>query len=238
MSILNNYPLLSQGAISEESSSIINGICGDSSLKIGDTVRLLPVGTGEGFTQSDDLLPRVGIVDSDGVSSYGIVVGGDFEGAYGIDPSADILSLGLIAAFFGDGVRICTQGKCLAFADGSQNSPINIGDELTATDGSATFSRTTLEILPFYQITETARVGLGLIHVMSPSYSDPYDSMTFDDTTGFLVEVDWRTQGSSWWGIRFANIDYTVATFNGIDVSSSAVPLDGNYFGVIFHAGF
>lgn len=139
------------------------------------------------------------------------------------------------------GLILLSAGSVYSFADSDFQIQGAFGyhfDELTATDGSATFSRTTLEILPFYQITETARVGLGLIHVMSPSYSDPYDSMTFDDTTGFLVEVDWRTQGSSWWGIRFANIDYTVATFNGIDVSSSAVPLDGNYFGVIFHAGF
>ena len=134
MSISNNYLLLSQGAISEkESSSIINAICGDSSLKIGDTVRLLPVGTGEGFTQLDDLLPRVGILDEIGALSYGVVVGGDFEGAYGIDPNANILSLGLIAAFFGDDVRICTQGNCLAFASGVITGTINIGDALTTT---------------------------------------------------------------------------------------------------------
>jgi len=134
---LNNYLLLSQGAINEkESSSIINAICGDSSLKIGDTVRLLPLGTGEGFTQADDLLPRVGLVNENevGSSSYGIVVGGDFEGVYSADPNADILSVGLVASFFGDGVRICTQGKCLAFADGTITGIINIGDGLTSTD--------------------------------------------------------------------------------------------------------
>ncbi len=129
----NNYQLLSQGAISEESSSIINAICGDSSLKIGDTVRVLPVGTGEGFTQPDDLLPRVGVVSEKGDFSYGIVVGGDFDGAYDADPTTDILSLGLVVSFFGDGIRICTQGKCLAFTDATTPSPINIGDGLTAT---------------------------------------------------------------------------------------------------------
>lgn len=146
INISNNYLLLSQGAISEESSSIINAICGDSSLKIGDTVRLLPVGTGDGFTQLDDLLPRVGIPNEIGASSYGIVVGGDFEGAYGIDPNANILSLGLIAAFFDDGVRICTQGKCLAFADGSQNS-INIDDKLTSTDSGLILASGTQRVI-------------------------------------------------------------------------------------------
>ncbi len=142
--IFNNYQLLSQGAISEESSSIINAICGDSSLKIGDTVRVLPVGTGEGFTQPDDLLPRVGLVSEEGDSSYGIVIGGDFDGVYGTDPNTDILSLGLVASFFGDGVRICTQGKCLAFTEGTT---INIGDGLTATDSGLTLASGTQKVI-------------------------------------------------------------------------------------------
>jgi len=139
------------------------------------------------------------------------------------------------------GMILLSAGSVYSFADSGFQIQGAFGyhfDELTATDGSASFSRTTLEIIPFYQVTETARVGLGLIQVMSPSYSDPFDSMTFEDTTGFLVEVDWKTHGSSWWGIRYASIDYTVATLNGTDVSFAAIPIDGNYFGVIFHAGF
>jgi len=128
--ISNNYLLLSQGALGE-SGSIINAVCGDSSLLIGETVRLLPVGTGEGFTQPNDLLPRVGGVE--GTASYGIIVGGDFEGVYSegeIKFDSNNLAQELIASFFGDGVRVCTQGRCLAFADGT--SIINIGDRLTS----------------------------------------------------------------------------------------------------------
>ena len=131
------------------------------------------------------------------------------------------------------GMILLSAGSVYSFADSDFQIQGSVGyhfDELTASNGSASFSRTTLEILPFYQINETVRAGLGLIQVMSPSYSDPLGSVAFDDTTGLVVEVDWKIHGSSWWGVRFADIDY--------NVSSSGVPFDGNYFGVMFHAGF
>jgi len=119
----NEFQGLSLGALNPKSSS-----CGDASLKIGEVVKVLPNGTGNGFTQADDLLPRVGIT---GIAepSYGIVVSGDFEGIYGddafsIDPTN--LALGVIVSFFGDGVTVCTQGRCLALVSGQ----INIGDKL------------------------------------------------------------------------------------------------------------
>ncbi len=129
----NKYLILSQGPINNKASSIVNAVCGDSSLLIGDTVRLLPSGTGEGFTQADDILPRVGIVDVLGIQGYGVVVGGDFEGVYSdgvLNLNSNNLALGVVASFFGDGVRICTQGRCLALTDGTTS--INIGDNLTS----------------------------------------------------------------------------------------------------------
>lgn len=134
--ISNNYLVLSQGSIDHEASSIINAVCGDSSLLIGDAVRLLPVGTGEGFTQSDDLLPRVGRVNSNGAASFGIIVGGDFEGVYDSE-----LTTERIAAFFEDGVRVCTQGRCLALANGS-SSTIGIGDKLISSTTGALLKST------------------------------------------------------------------------------------------------
>ncbi len=134
ITLSNEYLGLAQGPIEHESSSIVNAVCGDASLKIGDVVRLLPKGTGVGFTQDDDLLPRVGIVDSFGADSYGIVVGGDVEGVYSngvINLDSNNLALGIIVAFFGESVRVCTQGRCLALADGTLTGSINVGDALT-----------------------------------------------------------------------------------------------------------
>lgn len=99
----NKFLGLAQGPIDHKASSIISSVCGDASLKIGDVVRVLPVGTGNGFTQPNDLLPRVGLVNSSGDSSYGIVVGGDFEGIYddgAIPITPNNLALGIIVSFF------------------------------------------------------------------------------------------------------------------------------------------
>ena len=129
ITITNEYLGLSQGAVDDDA-AIINSVCGDASLKIGDAVKLLPVGTGNGFTQTGDILPRVGLAGL-GEQAYGIVVGGDFEGIYSngvISFDSNNLALGLVTSFFGNGVRVCIQGRCLALASG----PISIGDKLAA----------------------------------------------------------------------------------------------------------
>ena len=132
VTFVNEYLGLAQGPIDHNASTVINAICGDENLAIGDIVRELPSGTGIGFTQSDDLLPRIGKVDEFGGEGYGVIVGGDFEGVYsnGVIDTAD-LSSGIIVSFFGDGVRVCIQGRCLALANGALTNPIEIGDALT-----------------------------------------------------------------------------------------------------------
>jgi len=152
VTLSNEYIGLAQGPIEHEASSIVNAVCGDASLKIGDAVRLLPVGSGVGFTQTDDVLPRVGLADSFGSEAYGIVVGGDFEGIYRdgiVNLDSNNLALGLVVSFFGDGVRVCVQGRCLALVDGIFTGSINVGDPLTSTsfglvnaiDGSQVITR-------------------------------------------------------------------------------------------------
>lgn len=133
LTLTNQYLGLSQDPIDHNASSIINAVCGNSTLLIGDAVKLLPVGIGVGFTQNDDLLPRIGLADNPDDPIYGIVVGGDFEGIYRdgtINLDANNLAEGIIVSFFGDGVRVCTQGRALALADGTV--PIGINNSLTA----------------------------------------------------------------------------------------------------------
>jgi len=134
ITLSNEFLGLAQGSIDHNASSIINAVCGNTSLVIGDVVRILPKGTGVGFTQDGDLLPRVGKVNSFATEGYGIVVGGDFEGIYSdgvINLDSNSLALGLVVAFFGDSVRVCTQGRCLALVDGFGTGSINVGDALT-----------------------------------------------------------------------------------------------------------
>lgn len=97
----------------------------------GNFVKVGPQESSTSFTSVEDLLPRVGVVNDLGEQAYGIVVGGDFEGIYddGVIPiNSDNLALGIIVSFFGEGVRICTRGRCLALA----SAPISVGDKLTA----------------------------------------------------------------------------------------------------------
>jgi len=102
----------------------------DSGQGAGNFVKVGPQQSVSNFTPSDELLPRVGVVGL-GEQSYGIVVGGDFEGVYSdgvISLDSNNLAKGIIASFLGEGVKVCTQGRCLALASGS----ISIGDKLTA----------------------------------------------------------------------------------------------------------
>lgn len=159
----NNYLGLAQGSIEHKASSVINTICTDNCLAIGNVVKLVPpldfgeelfdegavgnlvweepedtgnVGIVEplpGFT-----LPGVQAIKNLAVDAYGIVVGGDFEGIYTdsvITLDENELGKGVIVAFTGDGVRVCTQGRCLAISDGTDTSGqglISIGDNLTS----------------------------------------------------------------------------------------------------------
>lgn len=134
LTLTNQYPGLAQGPIDHNASSIVNLICGDSQLLVGEVVRILPDGTGEGFTPPDELLPRVGIVQDENDPIFGVIVGGDFDGIYRDGEITIGLESGIIAAFLGDGVRVCLQGRCLAIADGSLGT-FQIGDALSASNG-------------------------------------------------------------------------------------------------------
>ena len=169
--LTNENSGLAQGSIDHDASSVINSICADNCLVIGNVVKLadLTVSGLEGITggnlifqengESGDmiyteedpnlLLPGVKATDSLGEDAYGIVVGGDFDGVYGegLQSIVNNFSAGVIVAFLRDGVRVCTQGRCLALADGSGSTGqglISIGDELTSSGSGLVKAPTTI----------------------------------------------------------------------------------------------
>lgn len=113
-------------------------------------------------------------------------------------------------------------------------------DELSADNGTADFSRTSIEIIPFYRLSNKFRVGFGYVRAMSVKYSDPFDSINFDDANGYVLEMDWKLRGNSWWGVRYVDIEYLASSINGFDLSgiSGIKPVDGSYFGMLFHLAF
>jgi len=107
-------------------------------------------------------------------------------------------------------------------------------DELNADNGSADFKRTYVELIPFY-VMDNIRVGMGVINVMSPEYSDPFGGIKFDDASGTVLEVNWRLGNRGWWGLRYADLTYEANSLDGIPVTGS---FDGSYFGVTLTGGF
>ena len=63
-------------------------------------------------------------------------------------------------------------------------------DSVKAENGSADFSRTFIEVLPFYKTDSGNRFGIGFTQVMSPEFSGPFGDGSFDDTSGMIIEYD------------------------------------------------
>jgi hypothetical protein len=103
-------------------------------------------------------------------------------------------------------------------------------DELTASNGTAKFTRTFIELMPFYVMDNGHRLGVGYTRLMSPKYSDPLLSADFEDSNGMIFQFDWMLNKGFFMGFRLADIDYTIEGLSG--------SLDGGYFGVIMQGHF
>lgn len=111
-------------------------------------------------------------------------------------------------------------------------------DSVEAVQGTFKFNKTSIEIIPFYRVTDATRIGLGLYSVMSARYSDPLDSVTFGIASGTVFEVNWQLTTRASWGIRYVDIDLPFETFNGFDVSASGITVDGSYVGFQYYGHF
>jgi len=127
----NKFFGLFQGPVDHNASSVINAI-----FDVVITTRVAIIGEAvfwRRFTsQPDEILPqvlRVGVENS----FYGIIVGGDQDGIYP-RTGDDFFLVDTIAALPGGNVRVCTQGRCIAFVD-NQGQSYNVGDPLMARNG-------------------------------------------------------------------------------------------------------
>ena len=125
---VNRFQGLARGPIDHNASSVINSIA-DDAIEMGSAVELL------GTIVAAENLPRVLETTTVFSKTYGIAVGGDADGIYsttGVQSGTDATKATTGA---GQGVVVCTQGRCLARVNG--NSPaIVIGDKLTPTTTS------------------------------------------------------------------------------------------------------
>ena len=111
-------------------------------------------------------------------------------------------------------------------------------DTLDSDNGSADFDRTFIEVIPFYKITETTRLGLGITNILSADYSEPGFDLEFDKPLGIIAEINWRLSGGSWWGLRYVDMEYTVESANGFNIAEADITIDGSYFGIMLNGVF
>ncbi|VAW59703.1 hypothetical protein MNBD_GAMMA08-809 [hydrothermal vent metagenome] len=139
------------------------------------------------------------------------------------------------------GLFLISAGGLYSFEDSNFQLQATLGyhfDELSADNGSADFKRTTFELIPYYKITESMRLGLGYTYITSINYSDPLDTINFKDANGFIAEINWRMGSKSWWGFRYADIEYIADSINGFNIGQFGIPFDGSYAGLMFHGVF
>ena len=104
----NLYPGLARGPIDHKASSVINMIANETNMEMGAPIK------GDLTIESTELLPRADKNDTGGEILYGIIVGGDNDGIYGDGGATLSNNRSKATLLVGDGLVICTQGRCLA----------------------------------------------------------------------------------------------------------------------------
>jgi hypothetical protein len=102
---------------------------------------------------------------------------------------------------------------------------------LSASDGSISFTRFPLEALVFYRLPQF-RLGGGLTYHLSPKLKgDGVASgldVKFDNATGFILQADYLINPKMTVGVRYTNLDYKLG---GVSADSSGI---GFTFGISF----
>lgn len=155
-----------------------------------------------------------------------------------------------------DGVSVTTGGLIYLAAGGvfhvSPNFDVQASfgyhfDTVNAENGSADFTRTFIEVLPFYKTESGNRFGVGFTQVMSPEFSGPFGSgIEFDDASGMIIEYDWSISGNStgvasnaYIGLRYVNLSYEKSGYVILMPDGSFTDsVDGSYIGLLIQGSF
>jgi len=89
-------------------------------------------------------------------------------------------------------------------------------DDITATNGSITFDRLTLEATWFYNLDDKWSIGAGVTQHLDPTLDGTgvvSGSVSFKDATGIVAEIDYKFSSGLYLGGHFTSIDYE--TVNG-----------------------
>ena len=101
-------------------------------------------------------------------------------------------------------------------------------DDITATNGSITFDRTTLEATWFYILDDKWSIGAGITQHLDPTLDGTgvvSGNVSFKDATGIVAEIDYKYSSGMYVGGHFTSIDYE--TVNG------AATVSGDSIGIL-----
>jgi len=102
-------------------------------------------------------------------------------------------------------------------------------DDITGSNGSITFSRTTLEASWFYLLNSDWSLGLGVTQHLNPVLKGTgvvAGRVAFKDATGLVFEADYQLSRGMYVGGHVTSIDYTAV--------SGATTVSGNSLGILF----
>lgn len=114
-------------------------------------------------------------------------------------------------------------------------------DDVSARNGSLTFSRYPLEVIGYYTGVPNFRFGAGPRFVFNPELRSDFpgnnSTITFEDTLGAVVEAGYRPVGQLWVNLRFTAEKYKVKSINGSNVTAAS-DVSGNSIGMNVVYGF
>ena len=102
-------------------------------------------------------------------------------------------------------------------------------DNISASNGSITFDRTTLDASWFYWVNSAWCLGVGVTQHLNPVLSGSgvtAGRVAFKDATGIVMEADFQLAGGMYWGGKFTSIEY--------ETLSGSAKVNGNSAGILF----
>lgn len=114
-------------------------------------------------------------------------------------------------------------------------------DMASASNGDASFDRFEFEAIPFYQVNENFRLGIGAALHTGVEYESDFDTdITFESATAFIISGDYRMPNDSGrLELRYVSVDYTADKVGNVSLDGFDVPsIDGSHLGLVYHWEF
>lgn len=133
----------------------------------------------------------------------------------------------------------------------------NVGyhfDSDNADNADISFSRWAIDVVPYYQLNDAFKVGIGITYHLNAEFEFDIDhaistTTTFDSSAGLLLSLGYQFENQpSWVELRAVSISYNIDSINigrvlssnvNTSMTASELPsIDGNHIGLTYHYVF